>query len=328
MDEQVVAVLERAGIGRGRVVRHEPLTGGTYNTLNAVELDGGARLVLKVPPPPGTPALRYECELLRGEALFYELAAEAGVPAPRVVSAVHGSGSGAEPYLLMTHLPGVTWHEAAGELDPAEHGRLRGLLGTLVARLHTVRGPGFGYPAQTFAPLSARWAPAFAAMTGAVLDDAEEYGAWLPLPVPDLRAAFAAAAPVLEEVTAPVLVHFDLWPGNVLLDGPAGRRTISGIIDGERMFWGDPLADFASLSLMSADAESDAGFLAGYGAGGGSTDFGEAALRRIALYRCYLYLIMLTEVVPRADEGEHLAWVREFTVPRLEEALKTAAGDG
>ena len=35
--------------------------------------------------------------------------------------------------------------------------------------------------------------------------------------------------PLLEPVTTPVLVHFDLWDGNVLLDG----ARVSGIIDAE-----------------------------------------------------------------------------------------------
>ncbi|WP_372434889.1 phosphotransferase [Myceligenerans salitolerans] len=37
-------------------------------------------------------------------------------------------------------------------------------------------------------------------------------------PVPRLRSLFAAHVPALDQVTTPVLVHFDLWPGNVLVD--------------------------------------------------------------------------------------------------------------
>jgi aminoglycoside phosphotransferase (APT) family kinase protein len=369
-DDTVGGLLGRAGIPAGRIARHSPLPGGTYNTLHTVELSDGARLVLKVPPPGSTPKLRYERELLRGEALFYESAQAAGVPAPRVVHAEYGDGDGgaesATPFLLMTHSPGVTWWaaqqvpdqepvqepvqetnqepgqkrdsetpdpEGPGGVTAAEQDRLRHALGGLVARLHTVRGPGFGYPAESVAPLTDRWAPAFAAMTGAVLDDAERYGSWLPAPVPEIRAALATAAPVLDEVTVPALVHFDLWPGNILLEGPAGGRTVGGLIDGERMFWGDPLADFASLSLLHTEVERDAAFLAGYRAGGGRTDFDGAALRRIALYRCYLYLIMLVEVVPRGTAGGHLTWVREFAGTRLTAALRAASqgpglGDG
>jgi aminoglycoside phosphotransferase (APT) family kinase protein len=346
------------GAAGDRVARVTALSGGTYNTLAAVELTRGERLVLKIPPPLGAPGLRYERGLLHGEALFYAAAATVGVPAPRVLHTRGDLAPGAEadagvdapadlatntpadtttntvtdlaaddvPFVLMTHLPGVTWWSAADGMEERERDRLRESLGRMVARLHGVAGPGFGYPSRSTGAPAGRWAEAFAAMTGAVLDDAERYGAWLPRPAARVRAALAAATPLLAEVTTPALVHFDLWPGNVLVDGPAGRREISGLIDGERMFWGDPLADFASLSLFAADAERDPAFLAGYGAGGGRTVFDAGALRRIALYRCYLYLIMLVEVVPREYGAEHTAWVRTFAGPRLEEALGAAAG--
>ncbi|WUH94910.1 aminoglycoside phosphotransferase family protein [Streptomyces sp. NBC_00433] len=322
--EAVDGLLARAGIARARVASRTAMAGGSYNALHEVGLTDGTRLVLKVPPPAGTPRLRYEAELLCGEALFYESAAAAGVPAPRVVHARWSEDApGAAPFLLMTHTPGVSWHEAGESMADGERDRLRGELGGLVARLHTVRGPGFGYPAQRVAPLAGRWAPAFGAMTDAVLDDAAAFGSWLPLPADAIRSALAGGSAALAEVAEPALVHFDLWPGNVLLDGAPGARKVSGLIDGERMFWGDPLADFASLSLLSPPLEDDPAFLAGYGAAGGRTAFDGAARVRLALYRCYLYLIMLVEVVPRGTEGAHLAWVRDFTTPRLTAALDT-----
>ncbi len=131
-----------------------------------------------------------------------------------------------------------------------------------------------------------------------------------------------AALPALDEVTTPRLVHFDLWNGNILVDRPAGQGPrIGGLIDGERMFWGDPLADFVSLALLG-DIRRDQAFLAGYREAGGRAEFDAPARLRLALYRTYLYLIMVAETVPRAVDADQDRWVQETVVPELVTALK------
>jgi aminoglycoside phosphotransferase (APT) family kinase protein len=140
------------------------------------------------------------------------------------------------------------------------------------------------------------------------------------VPLDRIRALAAAAAPALDEVTTPALVHFDLWSGNILL----GDSAITALIDGERMFWGDPLAEFASLNLLGGP-EDDPDLLAGYAAGGGLTAFDEQARLRMALYRAYLYLIMLTEVHPRDYGPEHADWAHRKVTPHLTSALDLIA---
>jgi len=109
-------------------------------------------------------------------------------------------------------------------------------------------------------------------------------------------------------VTTPVLVHFDLWQGNVFVD-PAESRVV-GIIDPERAFWGDPVADFVSLALFG-DIEDEPDFLAGYG----GVAFTPAMRYRFRLYRVYLYLIMIVEGAPRgyasADHERAVRFYRE-----------------
>ena len=160
-------------------------------------------------------------------------------------------------------------------------------------------------------------------MVNAVLADAETFAVTLPRPVADIQEWFDARAPVLDEVTTPVLVHFDLWDGNILVESTAAGHRIGALIDAERAFWGDPLADFVSLALFG-DIEQDPAFLRGYRAGGGTATFDFAARQRLSLYRTYLYLIMWVEAVPRQASQERRDWLHG----RVFQPLIAAFDDG
>jgi hypothetical protein len=149
-----------------------------------------------------------------------------------------------------------------------------------VAALHEVTGPGFGYPQLG---LHRSWTSAFFAMVDAVRGDAERFGVELP--------AIPLDPAVFDEVERPALVHFDLWDGNILTG-----TGLTGLVDGERAFWGDPVAEFVSLALFGT-IEDDAHFLTSYG-----FEFTDSARVRLAAYQAYLYSIMLVERVPRGSE--------------------------
>ena len=112
------------------------------------------------------------------------------------------------------------------------------------------------------------------------------------------------------------LVHFDLWQGNILLED----NRISGLIDGERAFWGDPLAEMVSLALFD-DIERDESFLAGYG----EVDFDAASRWRLAAYRAYLYLIMLIETVPRGQTGPEYEQLTRLVIRHLTASVEAMA---
>ncbi|MER5265757.1 phosphotransferase [Actinosynnema sp. NPDC002837] len=276
---------------------HVELTDGMFNTAYRLTAADGRETVLKVAPPPDVPLLTYERDLMRTEALAFGLMAARGLPVPEVL--LHE-----DDFLLMTALKGEPWSAARPRLTDAEHGALRRELGAIVRELHTIRGDVFGY-AQ--GPNAATWREAFTKMVDAVLADADRFGVELP----DVRPAVEARAHLLDEVTEPVLVHFDLWEANIFLaDG-----HVEGIIDPERALFGDPLAEIATLALFT-DLDDD--FKAGYGYAG----FSGAEETRIALYRAYLCLVMIVEGVPRGYAGEereaHVRFFREKLAEYLE----------
>jgi aminoglycoside phosphotransferase (APT) family kinase protein len=317
-------VLAASGVDPAGLRAWVELTEGTYNTAYRIDLTGGDSLVLKVAPRPDLPALSHERDLLSTEAMFYRAAAACPVPLPRVVHDDNGRTVIDCDFLLMTACPGRGWYTQEDQLDPAQRTRLRTEFGGLIAALHQVTGSGFGYPRQA-TPLATTWRAAFLDMVDVVLADAVDYAVPLPLPPVEIAERVRAAGDVLAEVTTPVLVHFDLWDGNILLDLNSGTPVISGIIDAERAFWGDPAADFTSLDVFG-DATTDVALMSGYQAAGGPVAFTESTRRRIALYRCYLYLIMFAEAAPRRFSGAEYEDRVTRLSPLLIENLTTAAG--
>ncbi len=83
-------------------------------------------------------------------------------------------------------------------------------------------------------------ATAFGAMLDTILAEADQYRLTLPRPADVIQRRAARHEGVLDEVTTPVLVHFDLWDGNILLDLDGGALRIGGLIDAERAFLGRP----------------------------------------------------------------------------------------
>jgi aminoglycoside phosphotransferase (APT) family kinase protein len=66
------------------------------------------------------------------------------------------------------------------------------------------------------------------------------------------------------------LLHGDLWTFNLLVAPTGGGRRITGVLDTERAWWGDPLADWIIflLSLRSEErqwVQRVAAFQDGYG---------------------------------------------------------------
>ncbi|WP_182886088.1 phosphotransferase family protein [Microbispora sp. H10885] len=307
--------IARDALGCG-LTSSEELTDGFANAVWRLGLDDGRQVVLKVGPPPDLRMLTYERHLLRTEAMVYHLAKPAGLPMPDLLRASFDDPALGGDYLVLSALDGTSWSDTP--LGPAEENAVRFELGRHLARLHAIPGTGvFGYP---YAGLTGRtWRDAFLVMMGAVLDDAVHYNTRLPATIVEIAGLVHKNTHVLDEVVAPALVHFDVWPGNVFLDGD---RRIQAVIDFERAFWGDPLADFVTPTLFGELREDDP-LLVGYRAEGGEADLGDGARIRLALYRVYLYLIMLVEDGPRQYPEESYGRIRDLSTRSLASCLDT-----
>lgn len=324
-DEQLHKLLAVAGLAREQIAQITPLSGGTFNTVYRIALDDGSGAILKISPEPSVPILRYEQRIMQTEAFFCGMAQRCTAPVPTVLHAGFGQDVIDGDFLLLTQCPGDPWPALDQKLDDVTRSGLRHQLGQLVASLHKLTGTGFGYPTEAVGPLTSSWRRAFLGMIDAVLADAQRFAVALPRPADEIASVVTASSPVLDQVSTPVLVHFDLWDGNILLDLTGTEPRIGGVIDAERAFWGDPLADLVSLALLG-DISTDSAFIAGYRAAGGHLNLDEPAAQRLAMYRCYLYLIMLVEAEPRGYTSAQRRWLADHVVPPLLAELRTLSG--
>jgi len=296
--EQVRALLREA-VGQERDAVE--LSDGEFTVCYATE-----DVVLKVWPEPGTPLLAHEEGLVHAEIEVCRRAPEAAFPAPRLVHVDLSHELVGRDWIAMTRLPG-TPVPLAGEEVAVDRA-----LGEAFARLHRIAGEAFGYPGRPHLQ-GATWHEAFGRMLAAVLDDAERFAVALPFARDDAEAALAAAGPALAGVSEPALVHFDAWPGNVLVSG--GR--LAGVIDGERAFYGDPLAEWAML-CFGREPHDRPELVAGYG----GLDLDETARTRLDLYRLYLDTIVLVEEAPRRYDPVSRAPTRAAAAGRAVAALE------
>ncbi len=108
-------------------------------------------------------------------------------------------------------------------------------------------------------------------------------------------SAVASCENCLNEIKTPHLVDFDMWAGNIFID-EATCSHITGIIDFERSFFGDPAADFTSAMMLFDNVEDEPDFRKGY------SEISNVPFKitdndriRMNLYRLYMAVIIFVE---------------------------------
>ncbi|WP_349876983.1 aminoglycoside phosphotransferase family protein [Micromonospora sp. HUAS YX12] len=300
-----------------------PLSGGGFAAVWWVRLTDGRDVVLKVGPPPHVPLLRYERDMIGAEAHYLRLVAARAPEVPTPMLLHHGRHPDLGDWLLMARLPGRTlWDLSQAGADV---GPLRAEFGRTLAALHTVTGERYGYDGDR--ACAGTWRDAYTAMVDDMLADAADWAVPLPVPASRIRELVGRHAAVLDAVDRPALLHFDGWAGNVLaVAGPDGAPRLTGLVDGERYLWGDPLMDLVSpLLFRRAEDEPDDPLVRAYRAAA-PFPLDAGARRRLGLYRLYLYLLMTVEMPSRNITADNDPGRVELLAGLLDAELADLAG--
>jgi aminoglycoside phosphotransferase (APT) family kinase protein len=235
---------------------HE-LRGGTFNTAYLITLTNQSKVVLRLAPSQTADIAWEDAFLMRSEHAMQPFFAPIATLMPKTLLIDFTHQLIDRDYMFQTFIEGERWDEVSEKLAPAENNLLWSQFGGIMRQIHEVRGDKFGLPRPGFQ--FERWSETVIDRLERTLQAAEE----LQLEVTNLRQILGtvrAHPQGLDEIQTPRLLHGDLWAFNLLVRRGEQGPVIVGVLDADRAWWGDPMADWTMFILAHAEEEEGHGY--------------------------------------------------------------------
>ncbi len=309
--EQVARMVERAFPGLTLATGENALSElkeGWFNAAYNVCLSDGREVILKIAPPPAAEVMTYEQNIMSTEVASMRLAAQnPAIPVPEIYYFDTAHDLCDSDYFFMEKLSGENYGLIRSSLPAEVQAKLDEQIGAIVREINSFTGTYYGYPGNPNLRGST-WKEAFLKICDSVLEDGRrknaEYGG---ISLDEIHAAIVKHAPALEAVTTPRMVHWDAWDLNFFVKDGA----VTGLLDFERVLWGDPLFE-AQFRPLFGDGVT--GYMRGYG----KTSFTHEEDIRCHLYTLHLGLVAKTEGYYRHYDTDDVAnWAMMLLVPAL-----------
>ena len=269
------------------------LTEGMCNVTYNITFTDGDECILKIAAKDRTGNTSNEINLMDAEVRAMKLVKEHCSFKVADVLVYDRSGTVCDgDYFFMEKLRGMNYSFIKEKLPEETNHRIARQIGEISGQLRTITNPQFGFlgDTQRFDHLSDF---VYTMLKNLIADGQKKNVDW-GCDVKQLTEELKNEKHIFDEVTFATLVHWDMWEGNVFVEGD----HVSGIIDWERAMWGEAFMDDR---FRSHNRNKD--FLEGFG----QQDFTESELRRLRWYDIILYMTMMVEVFYREfeDKGQY-----------------------
>lgn len=267
------------------------LTEGMCNTAYLVKFTDGSQSVLKIAAQGNQGRMTNEVGLMEAEVSAMRLVHERG--RVRVAQVQYYDTSKAlcsGDYFFMEALEGQSFSSVGESYTEEERQTIYYEIGQVQKELAAITGTAFGLLGDEGSRYDSLFSFVYRLIAN-VLSDAEEKQVEIGISPKEILSQLEQDKDLFDQVTQPVLVHWDMWEGNVFVkDG-----HVTGIIDWERALWGEAFMDDRFRRHTR-----NQWFLKGFG----KESLTDTELRRIAWYDVYLYLTMMTEGFYREYEDD------------------------
>jgi len=246
--DHILAMCRRAFGAGVHVLSARELGGGTFNRTFLITLPD-QQVILRIAPPPTAEVAWHERQLMRREQHIQPFFAAVAALMPRTLLTDFTHQVIDCDYVFQSFFHGERWEDIADSLTMEESEKLWEQFGRITRTIHDTTGTSFGGPHpmreyQTWSQtILDRLERVIAAMNDVQLD------------MTDMKSIFKIIqdhATMLDELKQPHLLHGDLWLFNILIGRSAAGPNIVGILDADRAWWGDPLADWTMFVLAKS----------------------------------------------------------------------------
>lgn len=275
------------------------LSEGLCNIAYRIEFSDGSKSILKIAPQFNRTLLRNEKCLMNAEVNAMKLAEN--IPNVKTAKVQYYDTSKAlctGDYFIMECLEGESLVSLQNKLSEEEKARIYSEIGNIVRDIAEIKGEYFG-PLYDSAEKFHKLYDFVKMLIRNVLADAEEKSIIIGVSPEEILSLLEAHKAVFGEVS-PVLVHYDLWEGNIFVK----NGHVCALIDWERALWGDVLMEDRFRRHSVNDP-----FLKGFG----QTVFSREERIRTLWYDIILYLTMMTEGRFRKypDDSQY-RWIKPY----------------
>ena len=296
--ESVINEMIRKAFPSKTAANIKELTEGMCNVTYNITFSDGDERILKIAAKDRTGNTSNEIRLMDAEVTAMQLVGEKCSFKVADVFAYDTSGTICDgDYFFMEKLPGVNYSFIKDKLSEETNRNIAREIGMISGQLCKITNPQFGFLGDTerYDSLS----DFVRRMLTNLISDGQKKDVDWGCDVELLLKGFEEEKHIFDEARFATLVHWDMWEGNVFVDG----EHVSGIIDWERAMWGEAFMDDR---FRKHNRNKD--FLEGFG----KVNFTETELKRLRWYDIILYMTMMVEVFYREfeDKGQYY-WSRD-----------------
>ncbi|MDE6608374.1 MAG: aminoglycoside phosphotransferase family protein [Lachnospiraceae bacterium] len=274
------------------------LTDGMCNVAYSVQFTDKTKSILKIAAGNKSGLMTNEINMMKAEVEAMRIVRQhSAVKVAQVQYFDPSKTLCSGEYFFMEALEGESFFTIKERMPAEEQKRIHYEIGQAEKAVTSIKGEKFGLLGDIEHCFESLFDFVYYLMDN-VLSDAENRQVVIGVEKEEILECLTKYRTVFDQVTEPVLVHWDMWEGNIFIkDG-----HISGIIDWERALWGEAFMDDRFRRHTRTQE-----FLRGYG----KEELNEEEMCRIYWYDIFLYLTMMIEGTYRQYEDDsQYQWVK------------------